>query len=224
MSASSAFTEGRALWSSSECSFASLEAPASMSVSASKIRDGSGASVLEDLIAENVSPITVLSTDPLEAVRNSMSTLCLTDSIVFQGVVMNKLMDEIFIASKILTGRYYEIASYRSNEVVCATKLLYFGIQRVLKSCQCFSYFLELSPRDQEMLIKESCTEMLLIRSFYHVDLELDAWIFCSPSTVRNGERERGITTRDSRKRERERILCSCFSVMFLDLKSEPFS
>lgn len=132
----------------------------------------------------------VLSTETIEKMSDSLSALCISDSILFQGMVMNKLMDEILIASKILTGRYYEIVGSRSNEVVCATKLLYFGIQRVLKSCQSFSHFRDLSLGDQEMLIKGSCTEMLLIRSLYHVNLELDAWIFYSPSTVRMRGRE----------------------------------
>lgn len=147
------------------------------------IRDGS--SGVEHRKVESISPTALLSTDPVEAVRDSLSSLCITDSIMFQGIFMGKLMDEILIASNILTGRYYEIVACRNNEVVCATKLLYFGIQRVLQSCRSFSYFRELSPKDQEMLIKGSCTEMLLIRSLYHVNLELDAWIFYSPSTVR---------------------------------------
>lgn len=135
----------------------------------------------------------VLSTDVVDPgiknVSDSLSTLHISEPIVFHGIVLNKLMDEIAIASKILTGRYYEIVSSRNNEVVFATKLLYFGIQRVLQSCQSFSYFRELSSKDQETVIKGSCTEMLLIRSLFHVNLELDAWIFYSPSTAVSKER-----------------------------------
>ena len=135
----------------------------------------------------------VLSTDVLDPgiknVSDSLSTLHISESIVFHCMVLNKLMDEITVASNILTGRYYEIVSSRNNEVVCATKLLYFGIQRVLQSCQSFSYFRELSSKDQETVIKGSCTEMLLIRSLFHVNLELDAWIFYSPSTTVSEER-----------------------------------
>lgn len=128
--------------------------------------------------------------DPgIKNVSESLSTLRISESIVFHGMVLNKLMDEIAIASKILTGRYYEIVSSRNNEVVCATKLLYFGIQRVLQSCQSFSYFRELSSKDQETIIKGSCTEMLLIRSLFHVNLELDAWVFYSASTTVSKER-----------------------------------
>lgn len=128
----------------------------------------------------------VLSSETsIEKMSESLSALCISDSILFQGMVMNKLMDEILIASKILTGRYYEVVGLRNNEVVCATKLLYFGIHRVINSCQSFSHFRDLSSENQQTLIKSSCTEMLLLRSLYHVNLELDAWIFHSPSKVR---------------------------------------
>lgn len=168
----------------SASSFTSLPIKTSPSKLVDSIREVES---IDDEKAEGMKHSAVLSTDNIEKMSNTLSELCISDSITFQASAMNKLMDEILIASKILTGRYYEIVGSRGNEVVCATKLLYFGIQRVLKSCQSFSHFRDLSCGDQEMLIKGSCTEMLLIRSLYHVNLELDAWIFHSPSTVRIG-------------------------------------
>lgn len=172
----------------------------------SKIR--AGLSGVGQRMVGNISSTAILSTDTVEAVSDSLSTLCITDSITFQGILIAKLMDEILIASNILTGRYYEIVASRNNEVVCATKLLYFGIQRVLQSCRSFSYFRELSRGDQEILIKESCTEMLLLRSLYHVNLELDAWIFYSPATVRIWIECRRCERRILRRRD-ERVVVS---------------
>lgn len=92
------------------------------------------------------------------------------------------LLQGIQCASEELTGREYHF-SFRSGKVVAATKILYIGIKRIVSACRFFGPFKELPEEQQRRLLREACSEMLLLRSVYHANLDSDVWEFLSSST-----------------------------------------
>ena len=63
------------------------------------------------------------------------------------------------------------------TEIVMATNLLCFGIERILCACRCFMPYEELPPLLQSALLRGGCSEMLLLRSVHHADLDGDCWV-----------------------------------------------
>lgn len=86
------------------------------------------------------------------------------------------LLTEVVMAAGEFKSRCFEVKN-GPTEIVMATNLLYFGIERILCSCRCFSPYEDLSSHEQSALLRGGCSEMLLLRSVHHADLEHDCWV-----------------------------------------------
>jgi len=88
---------------------------------------------------------------------------------------IQRLLSEVVLAANEFKSKHFEVSD-GTNEIVMATNLLYFGIERILCACRCFTPYEELSSNDQSSLLRGGCSEMLLLRSAHHVDLDNNAW------------------------------------------------
>ena len=87
------------------------------------------------------------------------------------------MIEDIKLASDELTSRSLSFV-HKKNKVMTATSLLYYGIKRIIFACKFFKPFQALPERDQRFLLKNACSEMLLLRSVFHANLITDSWEF----------------------------------------------
>ncbi|KAI1281917.1 Nuclear hormone receptor HR96 [Halotydeus destructor] len=93
--------------------------------------------------------------------------------------VNGAMMEEISEMAEAMLPRPIRIADSK-HELVMAAKLLYFGIERIVRACQVLTPFRMMTDPDQGALLRGGVSEMLLLRSVYHFDFGASCWEFAS--------------------------------------------
>lgn len=141
-----------------------------------KLTDGSFSTnhVLEFSSSKNSHYATA---SPIDRHYNLSATAVIKGQLGLRSPLERTLLYEVIKASEQFTSHFYEIVS-KKNEVVVAAKMLYLGIERVVRACKLLSPYGGMADADKAALLRGGCSEMLLLRSLYHVNLRDDCWEF----------------------------------------------